>query len=1213
MAFIPTQEQREAIENEGGRLLVSAAAGSGKTKVLVERLLRHVDAGEDVDRFLVITFTNAAAAELRERVMDALFDRVAADPANLRLRAQAGLLNRAHIGTIHSFCSSVIRENAHTLRLPPDFRVADEKEARILKETTLSDLLDELYAEDDPEFNALADIMGAGRDDSGLVKVILDTHMKLLSHPSPEKWVERQLKALELEGVADAAETIWGRDLMDGTLVSVRWWIKTFGDILASCGGDAKFMRGYGNSMRETLAGLTKLEKALQRSWDETREAISGIQFPRASAAPGFEREIALRNACKCFVQKLPDLYWDDSEKAIGDMKTMAPVMRSLLRTVLRFDKEFGDVKRKRGVLDFSDQEHMALRLLADPETGAPTAVARELSERFSEIMVDEYQDVNEIQETIFNAVSREGRNIFTVGDVKQSVYRFRLADPTIFLRCYETFKDAGKAGDGEPRKVTLSRNFRSKPAILEGVNFVFENLMSRGLGELDYGPKERLYPPEGEEPDGEMRVELNLLGVRKPEITGTRAKKSAPEPSTSDEGEEAADRQTAEALFAARRIKEMVGRETVTDGNGVRRPLTYGDIAILMRSPRPVQAKWEQVVAAEGVPLSAVQPTSFFGEQEVSLALSMLSVIDNPRQDIPLITVLRCPVYGFTADELANIRLFDKTGDFWSALTKAAEKTEKCKKFVDELNELRTLAPDMTADVLLWAVYTKTRLFAVVSAMPSGQERRENLMLLLETARKSEEAGYRGLFGFMTWVRMLQARGDGLETEPRNTENRVTLMSTHKSKGLEFPVVILAGLTRRFNNEDARARLVIHPDLGPGPKLTDLTRRLEYNTIARRAVNERLRREMLSEELRILYVAMTRPKERLILLCSYTNAYVGVKRSANLPLPVPAELLLPMQSPAEWLLAAALRRPECDRVRFGLPNEPCAVKGAPWRVELIEPDWFGDGEKPQEKESGEETPPQPPSPELAARLEYVYPYMGAAAMPSKVTATELKGSESTASAVEEARSLIGTAEEEPEKAPAAPSFKPAARTYEPPAPSFMEGCGGLTPAQKGVAAHMVMQYADYKKCLTTQGVKDEIDRLYKNAILTREQALAVRPENISRFFTTMPGKLILSAEKLYRELKFSLLVDSEEIPGFAAGEKVLMQGVADCCVEKNGRLTVIDFKTDHVTDANIKERDAYYAGQLEAYAVALRRIFGLPVERKILCYLTAGKFTVLP
>ncbi len=1207
MAFEPTSEQRAAIESEGGRLLVSAAAGSGKTRVLVERLLRRVDAGEDIDRFLVITFTNAAAAELRARIMDAIFDRVAAAPADLRLRRQAGLLGRAHIETIHSFCASVLRENAHRLRLPPDFRIIDEKESDNLKDTVAADLLDELYAENDPDFNALADIMGAGRDDSGLVEVILDTHRKLLSHPSPEKWAARQLGALELEGVTDAGATVWGRSLMDETRESAEWWIKTLGETVDGCSDSERFMKSYGDGIRITLSGLADFRDALGESWDAAREALKNVDFPRArGGAPGFEREIALRNACRDWVRKLPDTFWDDSEKALSDMRAMAPVTRSLLETVLKFDRRFSELKRKKGVLDFSDQEHLTLRLLTDPVTGEPTDTARELSGRFAGIMVDEYQDVNEIQETIFNAISKDGRNIFTVGDVKQSIYRFRLADPTIFLRHYDAFADENDAKDGEPRKVILSRNFRSRPSILDAVNFVFENIMSRSLGDLDYGERERLYPPDGTAPDGEPHVELDLISAREPSAPADGEKPERQERISEDgEDADAPDRVVAEAAFAARRVKELVASETVTGGNGVSRPLTWGDVAVLLRSPKPVQAVWQKVFALEGVPLASSQPSDFFAEYEVSLALSMLSILDNPRQDIPLITVLRCPVYGFTADDLARIRLYDRTGDFWSALTAAAEEDERCAAFVGDLNELRTLSPDMTSDELLWALYTKTRLFAVVSAMPSGQERRENLMLLLELARSCEGAGYRGLFGFMTWVRRLRARGDGPETVSGGTENAVTLMSTHKSKGLEFPVVILAGLTHRFNNEDSRARLVIHPELGPGPKRLDLARKIEYNTIARRAVAAKLRRETLSEELRVLYVAMTRPRDRLIMLCTYPDAWKAVKKLANMSLPVSAQLLSSMLCPADWLLAPVLRRPESEPIRFGLRNDPCAVSGAPWDIRLVGPEWFRTHAPSEtEGETESETPAAPP-PELVARLEYVYPHLSAVAMPSKVTATELKGTDSTASAADEAVSLAPEAGEEPGTAPA--PISPPER------PAFMGGSGGLTPAERGTAAHMVMQYADYARCKTVQGVKEEIDRLYKMAILTREQAEAVKPELIAGFFLSRPGRLVLGADRLHRELKFSLLVDSGEIPGFEKGEKVLMQGVVDCCVEKNGKLTVIDFKTDRVTDASIARRSAYYAGQLASYALAVSRVFGLPVERKIIYYLTAGKFVELP
>ncbi len=1199
MAFTPTEEQRAAIESEGGRLLVSAAAGSGKTKVLVERLLRKVDAGEDIDRFLVITFTNAAAAELRARIMDVLFDRVAANPADLRLRRQAQLLGRAHIETIHGFCASLLREYAHRLRLPRDFRVADEKETANLKDQAAADLLEKLYGQNDPDFNALADIMGAGRDDSALVSVLLDTHRKLLSHPSPEKWVRRQLAALELDGVTDAGETVWGRSLLQDTARDAAYWLAALRKALEDAGNDEKFRKSYGQGMEVTAAGLEAFLTALGGSWDGAREALTGVEFPRArGGAPGFEREIAVRNACKEWAGKLTEIFWDDSQKALDDMRAMAPVLRALLETVLSFDGRFTELKRKRGVLDFSDLEHLTLKLLTDPETGAPTDTASELSGRFSEIMVDEYQDVNQIQESIFTALSKNERNIFTVGDVKQSIYRFRLADPGIFLRHYDAYADVSEAGEGQPRKAVLSRNFRSRPEILEAVNFVFENIMSRELGDMDYGPRERLYPPDGAEREGEARVELDLISVRPPSQPGEKRKVALAEDS------DAPDKVEAEAAFAARRVKELVATGTVAGDDGAERPVTYGDIAILIRSPRNVQAVWEQVFAREGVPLASSQPADLFAEYEVSLALSMLSVIDNPRQDIPLITVLRCPVYGFTAEDLARIRLADRAGDFWAALNACAREDRRCADFIRELSELRTLAPDMTGDELLWTVYTRTGLFAVVSAMPSGQERRENLMLLMELARSCESAGYRGLFGFMTWVRRLQARGDTPETVSGGTENAVTLMSTHKSKGLEFPIVFLAGLTRRFNREDARARLLIHPELGPGPKRLDIQRKIEYNTIARRAVAARQRREALSEELRILYVAMTRPKERLILLCTFPDACAAVQKLIDLPLPVPPQLLSAMQTPAEWLLAPALKRPESAPVRFGLEPESYPVSGAAWDMRLIGPDWLTSHEAaavpafPETAEDGEDVSA------LAERLAFVYPYAGAVSMPSKVTATELKGNDSTAHAAQEAAYYAGTA-------PEPPSLPPEGKAPE--RPAFMGGAGGLTPAQRGTAAHMVMQYADYARCGTVRGVKEEIDRLCRMDILTPEQAGAVKPDLIAGFFASRPGRLVLGADRLHRELKFSLLVDSQEIPGFATGEKVLLQGVVDCCVEKNGRLTVIDFKTDRVTQATIEERSRYYAGQLAVYALAVRRLFGLPVERKILYYLTAGKYVELP
>ncbi len=1182
-----TDEQRAAVERSGGQLLVSAAAGSGKTRVLVERLMRRIEAGARLQDFLVITYTNAAAAELRGKITDAIYERIALDPADLRLRREAAAVGKAKIGTIHSFCAGVIRENAHRLKLPPDFRVADEAEAGLVREAALKELLDQLYDSGDPDFYALADTVGAGRDDSKLETVILDAHAKLLSHPSPEAWVKKQLQALDLRDVTDAAATPWGRVIMDRARDAADYWAEQMEYLVDEAQGDPKLDRGYGNSFRGTLESLRSFRRALDGGWDRAREA-SAIQFP-AGRISGYEDLKAVRSGCKKAMENISALFWDNSARALADMAAVAPAMRALFDAVLKFDERYAAMKRARGVLDFSDQEHMALKLLTEPETGEPTPLAREISRRFEEIMVDEYQDVNLIQETIFNAVSREGKNIFTVGDVKQSIYRFRLADPTIFLGKYNTFPPAELAGEGEPGKLLLTANFRSRPGILDAVNFIFGNVMSVKLGDLEYGRDESLRPGAPVPETEEAEVELDVLDM-------------AP----GEDGDQAVtDKAEAEAAFAARRILELVGSARIPDGEGTR-PVRFGDVAVLMRSPRSALSVWQQVFAAWGVPLETDETRDFFAEPEVSLALSILDIIDNPRQDIPLISALKSPVWGFTAGELAEIRIFDREGDFWSALNKAAAEKPKCAQFLRELNALRSAAADESSDELLWHVYSATGLIAVVCAMGEGQERRENLMLLAELARTCEGAGYRGLFGFLTYVRRLREQGMGPETAAVGRGNAVRLMSIHKSKGLEFPVVILAGLTKEINDEDTRTRLLIHPELGVGPKFTDDKRRIEYYTLARRAVAVKLRQEIMSEELRVLYVAMTRPREKLIMLCAFGDAEKELAKLRNTPLPAPPELLGMAKTMAEWILMPALRRPESEALRFGAPNIPCDTGGDRWDVRLIRLSDAGAAperrEMPEIQSSGEPEAELPP--EVLEGLSFSYPHPGAVSMPSKVTATELKGNAETQEAAEEAEPLGGAGA--PESTPE-PENRPGELSKPTFRPTFLDGKRGLTAAQKGTATHLVMQYADYARLLTPEGAAGEVERLRAMGTISGEQARAVRPRLLSDFFATEPGRLILGAPKLHRELKFSLLTPSEDIPGFPAGEKVLLQGVVDCCVEDAESLAVIDFKTDRVTRETAGERAAYYKGQLDAYALAMERVLRKPVRRRILCFLTAG------
>ncbi len=1153
-----TPEQAEAVRQRGGALLVSAAAGSGKTRVLVERLMSYLDEGVDIDEFLIITYTNAAAAELRGKILDALYERAAAEPGDMRIRRQINLCGRAHIETIHSFCLGLIRENVSTLGLSPDVRVADETECSNLRRDVLEELIEEQYSTGEQSFRELADTMGAGKDDTTLVETVLDAHTKLMSHPDPVEWVDNQLKVLELEGVTDLAQTPWGRILMERAKRSVKWQEHRLSELMDE---PEPFVKAYGPSLAATLNGLKQLREALDISWDEARRVE--IPMPRPKGVSGFEEQKLVRKQCIEEIKKLSEFFYDDSDKALSDLRKTAPVVRAVLKLTLQFEECYSARKRRRNVLDFSDQEHLALRLLQDPEFSAETAG------RFREIMVDEYQDVNAIQEAIFNAVSRDGKNIFMVGDVKQSIYRFRLADPGIFLHKYSSFRNAGEAGEGEPRKVVLSRNFRSRGDILDAVNYVFRNVMSPEFGDIAYSEREYLnagakYPESSEE-----AVELDVL-----------------DSGASADGDEAPGKTEYEALYAAGRILEMVGRYQISDGSGGQRPLRFGDIAVLMRSPKSREGEWTEVFARCGIPLTTGGRDNYFQEPEVSLMMSMLSIIDNPRQDIPLAAVLRSPIYGFTADELAGVRLSARDGDFYEALTAASETDEKSAAFLRELNELRDAAPELSAAELLWLVYTRTNLLALVSAMPGAAARRRNLMTLFEYARTYERTGFKGLYGFITYLHRVAEEGKGPEGSVTEAEDAVRLMSIHKSKGLEFPVVILADTTKRFNTDDTTKPLLIHPELGIGPKLVDTDRRIEYPTIARRAVREKLLEEGRSEELRLLYVALTRAQEKLIMLCTYANAERELKKITGIELPAPPEQLKNARCSAEWVLIPALRREEGSALRYGAANIPSG-EGAKWKIQLVTA--VPETRRPEDLAEKPETTDTEYLGELTKRLSFEYPYREATHISSKITATELKGTFESAEAAEEAQQLTEQYREE-----------------SPVRPDFMEGRRGLTAAQRGTAVHVVMQYADYSHCLTQEGVRGEVEQLQARRILTKEQADAVQPDIISDFFHTMPGERIMNAEKVWRELKFSLLVDSS-ILGEAAGEQLLLQGVVDCCILRNGKLTIIDFKTDRVNRETADERAMYYKGQLKAYAMAMERILGLPVEEKLVCFLTSG------
>ena len=899
MAFSLTSEQQAAVDNRGGGLLVSAAAGSGKTRVLVERLLARVEGeGLDIDRFLVITYTKAAAAELRGRIVEELSARLAERPTDAHLRRQATLVYKAQISTVHAFCAQLLRECGHLLELDPDFRLCDEGEAGILMLRALNDVLDRRYEDiaEGSDFARLVDTMSAGRDDSRLMQIVLDIRGRVQAHPNPAAWLDGQERAFALEGVDDPGETPWGRLLLDDAGRQGAYWRDKIAQALELCPCDANLNANYAPSLSATLAALDAFVEGTRRGWDAARAALP-IPFPAAGrkkmvdCPDAAEQVKAIRSTCKKRMEKLGEWFEDCGADLLEDLRAVHPAVRGLFALVKDFEGAYAAEKARRGMVDFADLEHMAVRLLVG-EDGAPTELARQWSARYDEIMVDEYQDTNEVQNAIFTALSREGRNLFLVGDVKQSIYRFRLADPTIFLGKYRAFADYTQAAEGEERRLILSRNFRSRPEVLEGANFVFRNVMSADFGEMDYTADEALYPGAPFPPDGRYAVELDAVDA-------------------SAEGEEEKTaRDLIEARFAAKRIRALVdGGFPVSDGEGGGRPVRPADIVILLRSPNTVLHHYARALGERDIPWEAEGGGDFFAATEVNVALSLLQIVDNPRQDVPLISVLRSPVYGFSADRLAELRAASPDTDFYAALT--ADGGEDSRAFLTELDELRFGAGELSSHELLWQLYDRTNLLGVFGAMERGEERQSNLLTLAELARRFEGAGHKGLFGFLSYLTRLRENGAKLALPaPGREGGGVRILSIHKSKGLEFPVVLLCGLARRLNREDMSRPILFHPKLGVGPKRLDVERGMEYPTLARRAVARKLELEMMAEELRLLYVAMTRAKEKLILSVALTGGARDLEKLApDAACPVEPQVLAGCQSVGQWVLLPAPAR----------------------------------------------------------------------------------------------------------------------------------------------------------------------------------------------------------------------------------------------------------------------------------------------------------------
>lgn len=1156
-----TAEQHNAIHAQGGSVLVSAAAGSGKTAVLVERVITMLTREEfpiPADRVLVVTFTKAAAAEMKQRIAVALNERIAARPDDDFLLEQQLLLAKAHICTIHAFCGELLRDHFEQLDITPDFRIADETEIELLKRQTLDRILEDCYAQADAPFLELAEFF-SGKTDQALADKIDTLYEFIRSHPFPLSWLDKQE---ECYGQAvSSGEYPWLAPVCQYLREAAVYGLELCGEAETLMSGDQTMAENYLPAFASDKHLLEEIRVlAVPSSWDTLVHKLRAYQFPSLKALRKYEdlekKEAAagLRDEIKAVVSECKKIL-DDASVSFdikADLEILTPVLKTLFEVVRGFYTVLEEAKHEKNLLDFSDLELLALQLLSH-ENGERTKFAGEIGGRFEEILVDEYQDINEIQDAIFTALSRNGENLFWVGDVKQSIYRFRKAMPELFLKK----SDGCTPFDGVhfPAKIRLDANFRSREEVTSAVNFFFARLMSPALGDVDYG-KERLKAAAEYPEQDSCQTELHVIDHV-------------------DAADMEEERIVYEARHIAYEIRRMIAQgRTVTNGGAARRA-RYSDFCILMRSLKGKFSVFEEEFRKQGIPLWTDASAGYLGSEEVSVVLNLLKVLDNPLQDIPLLSVLLSPLFDFSPDELAGMRLLDKTKPLYLVLNQAAESgDEKAGEFLKVTGGLRRFGAVARLDQLIQYIYDTTGFLLFSSASQTGEQRTANLRLLLEYAGHYEETGHRGLSGFIRTIdRTIEQGGDLAGASVMNeAANVVRLMTIHRSKGLEFPICFVADLGKQFNTLDLRGDMLLHPEWGIALKVRDRRTMQRYSTLPYEALSLLIEQNMRSEELRVLYVALTRAKEKLILTTScadFAAAVQSLRRKCRDSACPPAFLLRHQRCYADWIFTALLEHPAfCSTDGFGEKGEPCA--DVPVRASFY---------PPLSDEGAEELEVEDTSKidegllaELKVRLAYRYPYEIAAHLPGKLTVSQIVAEH-------------------------------AVEFGEPARPAFLSG-KGFTPAERGTILHRFMQHLD----LYAENGADEIGRQRENGFLGGPESETLEAERIEKFLRSKLAEAMRNAgPNLRREFKFMYDLEANELYGKeAGGEQILIQGVADAIIVEPDGITIVDYKTDRVKSG--EELSKRYHTQLELYGRALSHSFGLPVKRCVIYSLWLGE-----
>ena len=1247
-----TKEQQEVIRLRDRNILVSAAAGSGKTAVLVERILSKITDNThpaDIDRLLIMTFTRAAAGEMKERISAVIEKALGEDPDNEHLQRQTTLLHTAQITTIDGFCAYIIRNYFHLIGLDPGYRTADEGELKLLRGDVAKALLEEHYAQKDEKFQKFVECFATGKSDENLGDLIQKLYEMAMSNPFPEEWLQKCLGDYRIESLEELRETEWMKMLWDAVgdeLQEAELLIREARNVCAEA--DGPYL--YEDALNSDLILVRDLQElAEKRDYNGIVKALVKPAFARLSTkkAPDVEeqkkqRVKELRDEEKGILKELGQRYFQSSEEEILEMiRYVREPIEMLIELTVQFMEQFGMAKREKNILDFTDMEHFALQILMKKEGEEihMSQAAKELSAKYDEVLVDEYQDSNFVQELLTTAVSgwiNQKKNIFMVGDVKQSIYRFRLARPELFMEKYKSYS----TDEAKEQRIDLHKNFRSRAQVLESVNFIFRQIMGEDLGGVAYDKDAALYPgasfPEGE---SEEFVKTEVLLIEKDGEELTDVQESADAGAQGSQMElENQNAQELEALAIAQRIQEIVGKEQIVDKETREyRPVEYGDIVILLRTAYGWAETFREVLASQGIPVYCTSRTGYFSALEIVTVLNYLKVCDNPLQDIPLMGVLRSPIVGCTSQELAELRIQYPKGLLYESVTAyvgESSKTDflnekdflklKLSNFLQLLEKVRNMAVYTPVHELILYVLKETGYGNYARALPGGEQRFANLTMLVEKAMDYEKTSYRGLFNFVRYIEQLQAYevdyGEVNLTGAGNTA--VEIMTIHKSKGLEFPVVFVAGMGKQFNFQDMNAGLLLHPELGIGADAVIPEKRVIASSLNKQIIRRQLLKESLGEELRVLYVAMTRAKEKLILtgtVGKLEKQMVSLSRFLD-----EEEELLPlgtrMKAKNYWafVLPALVRHRAMSELlgEYGIlmkkqkgiyddvsdfvikkvtvrqMTEKAVIlqAGNQMQEEYLK-NW--DADQVYDKEVREE---------IEKRFSFVYPYKYLEDIPVKVSVSDLKKrSWHDESELEENISV--SAEEQVEE-------------QEAPVPAFMaEKQEEYKGAARGTAYHRLMECLDYAEVESEEQLEVQLKRLLESQKMTEQEEECIRIRDIKKFVDSELGQRMKKAvvkKQLYREQPFVIRRSASLLDDSWKDETILVQGIIDAYFTEDGEIVLVDYKTDRVRKGQEQKLVDLYHVQLEDYAQALERMTGMKVKEKIIYSFTLQKAILL-